>query len=752
MNSVFYLDLPSDHRNSTSSLLNSGHNSSTSSLDQQPAIQQIHLTNNNHQPTAPQTKHRVLTNILTKIRKQDSKSKNDDESGRRCSRCKELEDQIITLQDDLNAFENELFGNKEVIKLLQSQIEQIIAEKETYERLCRSLTIEGGDNLDDLITKECELSKIQIKLKQTENQLISYKDENVSLKAKITKSKDEIKLLEEMLQIKDQTVIGLTNEIFDLEKGGELQCSRTPSSFHSYLTANSFPSNETYVKPQLPRLDENEREKLKDSVTAFQAQNQFLNKEIIELNESKKQYEVKLQKLEWTIIEWEAKCCQIQSKLLSLLKEINHIDQEKDEENKDESNNADKAGDEQRKSIAHNESIKQLVQRLLDENSLDIPMSWRRTGNKKNKKENMIIEYDELGFQNKLSQDISEFEDLFSNNTSTTQLADLEDEKQWKERWDNFISSISNSEQLNRTSELKHLLRSGVPQDYRPKIWRMCINRLIEHKKPASDPNYYSNLVKANQRNRKYNPALKQIELDLLRTLPNNKNFESKESDGIMRLRRVLTAYSQRNPVVNYCQGMNRLAAVALLFLNEEDSFWCLVAIIECIMPKDYYTQSLLGAHVDQYVLKDLIAEKLPNLHIHFEKYGIEISLFSWFLTCFIDNLPVKMFLRIWDAFLFEGSKVLFRFSLAFLKYHENNLLSLTDMMTINQYLRVFGEKTYDIKQLCNIAFNVLNPFPMSKIKAKREIYRLEVSKELEKLENLKHTSDSDKTIDSQSD
>ena len=63
---------------------------------------------------------------------------------------------------------------------------------------------------------------------------------------------------------------------------------------------------------------------------------------------------------------------------------------------------------------------------------------------------------------------------------------------------------------------------------------------LIEHKKPKSDPNYYSNLVKASQR-RNWNPSIKQIELDLLRTLPNNRNFESKNCDGIVRLRRVLT-------------------------------------------------------------------------------------------------------------------------------------------------------------------------------------------------------------------
>ena len=584
--SVFYLDLPDDHDNNSSFLPNSNHNSSSNnSLDHQ----QLH---SNVTPQQQQTKNRVLTNILTKIRKERRPSTKA-ELANKCVRCKELEDQMVTLQDDLQAFENEMYGNKEVIKVLQSQIEQTIAEKETYERLCKSLTIESN-SLEDLAQKECELSKCKIKLKQTEDQMTNLKGENEILKDKTIKLKGDIKLLEEMLQIKDQTVISLTNEIFDLEKGDNfLIANKAPASFHSYLSTSSFPSNESYIKPQLPKLDANEKEKLKDSVIAFQAQNQFLNREIIELSQSKRQYEVKMQKLEWAIIEWEAKCCQIQSKLLSLLKEINHFEQEN--ENGEKSATADES--EGVKSIAHNETIKALVQRLLDENSLDIPTSWKR--DQKAKKVNIVIEYDELGFQNKQAQD-SEFDDLFNNNTQPQQLSieDELEEKQIRQRWDLFISTISNNERLTRTTELKLLLRSGIPQEYRPKVWRLCINMLIEHKKPQSDPNYYANLVKASQRRNAYNPSIKQIELDLLRTLPFNKNFESKECDGIIRLRRVLTAYSQRNPALGYCQGMNRLAAVALLFLSEEDAFWCLVAIIETIMPKDYYTQSLCGAHV----------------------------------------------------------------------------------------------------------------------------------------------------------
>jgi len=42
----------------------------------------------------------------------------------------------------------------------------------------------------------------------------------------------------------------------------------------------------------------------------------------------------------------------------------------------------------------------------------------------------------------------------------------------------------------------------------------------------------------------------KQIELDLLRTLPNNKHFSSLSSSGIQQLRRILHAYSIHNPSI----------------------------------------------------------------------------------------------------------------------------------------------------------------------------------------------------------
>lgn len=54
------------------------------------------------------------------------------------------------------------------------------------------------------------------------------------------------------------------------------------------------------------------------------------------------------------------------------------------------------------------------------------------------------------------------------------------------------------------------------------------------------------------------------------------------------------------------------------------------------------------------------MSEKLPRLMAHFEQYRIDVSLitFNWFLVAFVDSLVSDILLRVWDAFLYEGTKV----------------------------------------------------------------------------------------------
>ncbi|VDK27305.1 unnamed protein product, partial [Anisakis simplex] len=141
--------------------------------------------------------------------------------------------------------------------------------------------------------------------------------------------------------------------------------------------------------------------------------------------------------------------------------------------------------------------------------------------------------------------------------------------------------------------------------------------------------------------------------MDLARTLPTNKFFDEPNSSKISALRRVLCAYRFHNKQIGYCQGLNRLAAIGLLFLDEADAFWFLVTCVEHLQPIDYYTQSLRGAIADQKVLRDLVGEKLPRFSTQLKKFDVDLSAFtlSWFLTCFVDVFPHAIYMQIFDVF-----------------------------------------------------------------------------------------------------
>lgn len=53
-------------------------------------------------------------------------------------------------------------------------------------------------------------------------------------------------------------------------------------------------------------------------------------------------------------------------------------------------------------------------------------------------------------------------------------------------------------------------------------------------------------------------------------------------------LKNILVAFSWHNPAVGYVQGLNILAAFALLYLEEEEAFWLLVTLVEDLIGKEW--------------------------------------------------------------------------------------------------------------------------------------------------------------------
>jgi len=103
-----------------------------------------------------------------------------------------------------------------------------------------------------------------------------------------------------------------------------------------------------------------------------------------------------------------------------------------------------------------------------------------------------------------------------------------------------------------------------------------------------------------------------------------------------------------------------------------------------------------------------------------------------------VDNLPIETMLRIWDTFLYEGSKVLFRFAIAIFKYNEQALLSKDNSIAIFNHLRTMCQDATDVNRLVEIGFDEINPFPMKTIERHRNHYRQQIKPELEELDGLR--------------
>eukprot|EP01048_Picozoa_sp_COSAG05_P017543 COSAG05_NODE_2409_length_3097_cov_1.318546_3_plen_126_part_01 len=63
---------------------------------------------------------------------------------------------------------------------------------------------------------------------------------------------------------------------------------------------------------------------------------------------------------------------------------------------------------------------------------------------------------------------------------------------------------------------------------------------------------------------------------------------------------------------MGYCQGMNFVTAMLLLFMTEEQAFWCLAVICEEYFAESY-TLDMAGSHVDSVVLEGLCREPVAS-------------------------------------------------------------------------------------------------------------------------------------------
>lgn len=161
-----------------------------------------------------------------------------------------------------------------------------------------------------------------------------------------------------------------------------------------------------------------------------------------------------------------------------------------------------------------------------------------------------------------------------------------------------------------------------------------------------------------------------------------NRTFKGCDEEQRQCLLRILNAYAAHNTGVGYCQGMNRIAGLLLLVAGcerEEECFAVLVCLMDRLGLEGLFRDGfpLLSRYTD--ACSQLLEERMPELLQHFSEEGVEPEMYirQWFLTLFIDCLPLPLVVSVWDAIIRYGLSFSLRVAVALLEIMRDTLLGL---------------------------------------------------------------------------
>ncbi|KRX66554.1 USP6 N-terminal-like protein [Trichinella sp. T9] len=188
-----------------------------------------------------------------------------------------------------------------------------------------------------------------------------------------------------------------------------------------------------------------------------------------------------------------------------------------------------------------------------------------------------------------------------------------------EKKWLKLLRSWS---QYQGTARLSRSIYKGIPQKFRSEVWRRLLN--IDGQKQIG---LYDRLRLAARLRAK---DTKQIDLDINRTYRNHVFFRQRYGFKQRSLLNVLTAYSMFNRELGYCQGMNHLAALLLMYFSEEDAFWAL-HILMCDnihAMHGFFVPGFPKLLRFQHHHDRIVKARLPRLRNHMESQGAHAALY----------------------------------------------------------------------------------------------------------------------------
>ena len=235
------------------------------------------------------------------------------------------------------------------------------------------------------------------------------------------------------------------------------------------------------------------------------------------------------------------------------------------------------------------------------------------------------------------------------------------------EKWQYMLEHYKTYQSIKRF-KLKSRTRKGIPDNLRSYVWQ-----LFAGKDKLVEKGLFEKLDKE--------PINKNSELsiikDLDRTYPLCQLFKEKYGKGQRNLFRVLSNYSKYNKKIGYVQGLGYLAALFLIYMDEESAFYMLHAVIKNYEMEGLYLPGFPDLKKKFYVLLNLEKKFIPEIYNILKRDEALPSFYAseWFMCLFCKKVKPNILVRIIDVFLYEGYKVIYRFAIAFLKMKENDFI-----------------------------------------------------------------------------
>ncbi|XP_050956080.1 USP6 N-terminal-like protein [Labeo rohita] len=244
------------------------------------------------------------------------------------------------------------------------------------------------------------------------------------------------------------------------------------------------------------------------------------------------------------------------------------------------------------------------------------------------------------------------------------------------EREEKWVKMVKKWNKYHSSEKMMKRVYKGIPLKLRGQAWALLLD--VEKVKEAN----YRKYEKMKEQAKKYSTEIKQIDLDVNRTFRNHIMFMERFGVKQQALFNVLAAYSVYNTEVSYCQGMSQIAAILLMYMNEEDAFWALSQLLtnQKHAMHGFFIPGFPKLHRFQAHHDQILSKLLPKLRKHLDKEQMSTGIYTtkWFLQCFIDRTPFTLTLRLWDIYILEGEKVLTAMAYTLLKLHKKHLLKMS--------------------------------------------------------------------------